>query len=106
VGGNFELRSPSTVTNSIGSAQDEIWDVWLQARSKSVSHPYWVGNDHVVENVLTVFGLRRQHIIRKHGKPDLEMWVKASPANAHFWAFEDKQGDWHLIIAWKEAVSE
>jgi hypothetical protein len=85
-----------------------MWDVWFQARSKDVSRPYWVGEDYVEENVLTVFGLRRQHIVRKkrYGKPNLAMWIDASPKNAHFWVFEDKQGDWHLIIAWKEAKDD
>ena len=87
---------------------EEIVSAWLQAREKSVSHPHWVGEDYVEEDVLTVFGLRRKYIFRKarYGEPDLATWKKASPENAHFWAFEDRLGDWHLIIAWKEAIYE
>jgi len=83
---------------------DEIWVNFYSQRVKKVSNPYWAGEDHVKEDVITVFGLRRKHIERKavFGPPDLETWMRLSPDNAIYWVWEDSKNTWHLVIVWKE----
>jgi hypothetical protein len=83
---------------------DLLWQAFYAKRSRPLSPPYWVADDYVQEDVITAFGLRRKHILRKalFGAPDLNKWIKASPENAYYWIWQDRKGNWHLVIAWKE----
>lgn len=78
----------------------------LQRRRNELDAALWVaGGDRVMLDDTTRFGLRRMHIIRYGGLPDVDAWMGslAIPKDrlVSAWAFVH-DGTGHLWIVWKE----
>ena len=63
-----------------------------------------VGDDLLVEDTVTRYGLRRKHIIRRGALPDVEAWKSAAPegARVYWWTWKEEDDRWHLVICWKD----
>jgi hypothetical protein len=75
---------------------------------RSVSNPLArIGNDRLLLDDVTVYGLRRQVIARKGEPPEVSDFLntverKHPQANVYAWCFEKEDGFWYLWIVWKE----
>lgn len=67
----------------------------------------WVGNDRLLLDDRTVYGLRRKVIARKDDFPDYAAWLgaayqQAGRAVVRWWIVQKNDGFVYLWIVWKE----
>lgn len=80
---------------------DRARERWLEYQRTAIAE---VGADRLILDDTTRYGLRRKHIIRYGGLPDLAWWqtaVKEHPT-ASAWRFMDDLEIGYLYIVWKE----
>jgi hypothetical protein len=69
---------------------------------------FWVGEDRVLLNDTTKYGLRRVAVARKNVEPDVEAWLdycakKANGAEVWGWLVKREKESFYLLwIVWKE----
>jgi len=67
--------------------------------------PYMMGEDTVIEEEISCFGLHRRHLMHRHGMPDAGAQMQGIPKNAisvRGWTWIDEKDTGHLVLAWKE----
>lgn len=67
----------------------------------------WVGNDRLLLDDQTVYGLRRKVIARKGDIPNQVTWLQAAyqqagKADLNWWLVQKNDGFVYLWIVWKE----
>ena len=67
----------------------------------------WAGDDRILCDDRTVYGLRRKVIARKDDIPQMVTWLRAAfeearDANVHWWLVLKADGFFYLWIVWKE----
>lgn len=78
----------------------------MDVMSGRKGRPFLVsGEERLIENVVTRFGLHRFHVERYALDPVYDNWLHLIPLEAEvmgIWKFEDSQHVHHLVVAWKD----
>lgn len=61
-----------------------------------------VGDDYLIKDDVSRFGLHRRHVIREGGLPDVS-WVETQKKTAEvsYWMYMDDKDIGHLWMTWK-----